>query len=448
MRLIRTLKHDAHGSVLMLTGLMILFLFAIAGAGVDFGRQQLVRMKLQNASDAAAVAAASMPEGVSADQRRQVALRYYNLNYPASYLGVERPSPNIQIGDTIIVDATTTLATNFIANVGVQQLESRGRTVVDRSAPETTIYDVILVLDNSRSMADATTAPRFTPVPSSMQQQALTNVRSLVCYPEMTAFIQRNGYCTRNGGYRVPMPNGTAVQYTSGKCISDSPRNYCELVLSGTTVFSGNSEYPAYGILGNSRLNALRNVALSFVNRIINEGVAGSRIGIVTWSSNVINTLQLTDDADRANNIINQMAGWGATAPVSAMQQAISVGNSFNASHVKAVVFMSDGKPTAQSGTTCDGRTFCMSAVNTTLPLCNQLKSNGVQIYTVGFLNPNDPEFTGRPQDYQNAQNFLRNCASVDAGGNPRYYGAQNGIELERAFTQILGSLGRIRISQ
>lgn len=449
MRFIRHLHHDTRGNVLMLTGLAILILFAVAGAGVDFGRQQLVRMKLQNASDAAAVAAASMPDSVSADQRRAVALRYYNLNFPATYLGIARPTPNIQVGSQIIVDASTSFDANFVSNVGVNRLESQGRTVVDRSAPQQTIYDVILVMDNSRSMADTTNAPQFTPVPSALQANALASIKFRVCVPQLITYLQST-YCTLPYLYRVPMPDGSPTQqFTAGNCVSNAPREYCNRVSSGPTVYTSNSERMGYGITGSSRLNALRTVALNFVNRIITEGAAGSRIGIVTWSSDLINTVDLTDNAEQASGVINQMAAWGGTAPAPAMQQALSVGNRFNPRHVKAVVFMSDGKPTEQANTNaCNSNNFCQPAVNATLPICTQMKNSGVQVYTVGFLNPSDQEFAGEPGSYNRAVSFLRSCASTDAQGAPRYYTAQNGQQLDAAFSEILTSLGRIRIAQ
>lgn len=447
MRWIQKLKQDTGGNVLMLTGLAILFLFAMAGAGVDFGRQQLVRMKLQNASDAAAVAAASMPASVSAEQRRAVALRYYNLNFPTTYLGVPRPTPNIQIGEQIIVDASTSFNANFVSNVGVQELQSQGRTVVDRSAPEATVYDVILVMDNSRSMAEATTAPTFAYTPQNM----LINSRALKIPTCETEMRRSNAGC--QAGLYYMADQVTLRPFSQNNCQFEYPRQWCSFVSNNSTAIksgipNAGKEIYGFGFLGNNRLNALRHVALNFVSRIIDDGEPGSRIALIPWSDNVGFTQPLTSNTNTLREAINRMGAWGATAPVPAMQQAISFGNDFNARHVKAVVFMSDGKPTAQSGTSCNGTTYCPSAVNSTLPLCTQLKNAGVQVYTVGFLNPSDSEFAGRPQDFQNAQNFLRNCASVDAEGNPRYYGAQNGAELELAFTQILTSLGRIRISQ
>lgn len=471
MRLIRKFNHDARGSVLMLTGLAILILFAVAGAGVDFGRQQLVRMKLQNASDAAAVAAASMPEGTTVEQRRQVALRYYNLNYPASYLGVARPSPNIQIGNQITVDASATLATNFIANVGVDQLASQGRTVVERTEARNSVYDVLLVMDNSNSMAWETTAPAFAETPSSDRQNA-RNLILQTCRDQFRADAEQNIFCgtspTASPSPRManwfPSPTAYINQDT---CTQEWPDEMCRNSMedgvnpynplactSGTpSTINQNCYGYGYGLTGNSRLNALRSVALGFVDRIVTEGEPGSRIGLVAWSSDLIFNQPLTDNTATLRQQINRMSAIGATNPVAGMQQATSMASTFDPTHVKAVVFLTDGAPTLagprlnpnspNDNHGCNGRNFCNPAISLTSPLCTQLKNSGVQVYTIGFLG-----FDTTGANRTNSVSFLRNCASVDADNNPRYYEAPTGEELDQAFTQILTSLGRIRIAQ
>lgn len=458
MRRLLALRDDQRGNVLMLTGLAILILFAVAGAGVDFGRQQLVRMKLQNASDAAAVAAASLPDSVSAEQRRQVALRYYNLNFPSSYLGIARPSPNIQIGSQIIVDASTSMNANFVSNVGVQTLEAQGRTVVERATDQNSIYDVLLVMDNSGSMGNITTAPNFAETPQ-LERQNARNLINIFCTADAREYAIAN--CAPRQSYYMANLTTQRTYSNTAICRSTYPNEYCSYADNGPTRFVQiqGETYPTigYGLTGDTRLNALRRVALDFVTRVIDEGQSGSRVGLVGWAEELLVTQALSNNSTTNRNRINSLAAFGGTNPGIGLREAIRLGSDFNQTHIKAVVLLSDGKPTLNgpynsstrtdtSG--CNGRSFCEVAVNTALPLCTQLKNSGVQVYTVGFLNPNDQEFTQYPGDYQRAVAFMRSCASVDGEGNPRFYTAQNGAELDQAFTQILTSLGRIRISQ
>lgn len=464
MRSLIALKTDQRGNVLMLTGLAILILFAVAGAGVDFGRQQLVRMKLQNASDAAAIAAASLPESTSAEQRRAVALRYYNLNFPSTYLGVVRPTPNIQVGGQIIVDASTSFETNFVSNVDVNRLEAQGRTVVDRATQAASIYDVILVMDNSGSMGFETTAPNFAMLNSS-EERNTRNIFELICRQQETDYL---GWFCNFSPANVPNGTGGTRSYTSvnsSTCRLQAPQNYCSNVVSGLRRIVGSGQnvttIHGFGLTGNSRLNALRYVARNFVTRILEEGDPGSRIGIVRWADTVVQSRPLTNNTSLIRADLTNMTANGGTNPYLAMSQAAAYGSSFATNHIKAVVLLTDGKPTQlgdvdyskrngpfEDPFRCDGEKFCPSSANQTLPICTQLKNNGVQIYTVGFLNPNDREFQIEPGSYDRAVEFLRSCASVDGEGNPRFYTAQDGAQLDEAFSQILTSLGRIRISQ
>lgn len=144
-----------HGNVLMLTGFVLFVLIGAAGAGVDFGRQQLVRSKLQQSTDAAALAAASMPEGTSTQAMQDAALRVYNMNFPANYLGAVRPLPTVTMQNGVTVSATVPkLPMYFMKMVGIDSRQAGASTTVQQDAKSSSKpYDVILVLDNSGSMA-------------------------------------------------------------------------------------------------------------------------------------------------------------------------------------------------------------------------------------------------------------------------------------------------------
>lgn len=152
----QSFRRDEGGNVLILTGLSILFLVALAGAGVDFGRQQLVRQKLQQATDAAALAVAAMPETSTQQEKQDAALRYFNLNYPDNYLGIPRPAGFTQLqtdGDQIIVATQQTIDADFISNIGVPTLNAPARTVVSSSTTGNGgDYDIMMTFDNSGSM--------------------------------------------------------------------------------------------------------------------------------------------------------------------------------------------------------------------------------------------------------------------------------------------------------
>lgn len=152
---LRAFWHNRRGNVLILTGLGFLFLVGIGGAGYDLGRQQLVRQKIQQAADEAALAAAAMDGNESNATRTNTAQAFFALNYPQTYLGVARPTPSITIAnDTITVRANTRVGTSFVGNFGVHSIAAAGSSTTRISSTTTRAdMDLILVLDNSGSMA-------------------------------------------------------------------------------------------------------------------------------------------------------------------------------------------------------------------------------------------------------------------------------------------------------
>lgn len=150
---LRSFVANQHGSVAIITGLMMLSLVALAGASIDLGRQQLLRAKLQQATDAAAVAVAKMDENATDAQKRRNGRMYFNLNFPANYMGVTRPPVNIGLGEDITASATVDMPTRFITFVGVDEVASEGYTRMSSTALTTeATYDLFLTMDVSGSM--------------------------------------------------------------------------------------------------------------------------------------------------------------------------------------------------------------------------------------------------------------------------------------------------------
>ena len=65
------------------------------------------------------------------------------------------------------------------------------------------------------------------------------------------------------------------------------------------------------------------------------------------------------------------------------------------------------------------------------LEVCDAMKDNGVQVYTIGFEAPSGAEST------------LRNCASSEE----HYFDADNGAELKAAFVSIAKQLTNLRLT-
>ena len=174
------------GSILMLVGLSILFLFGIAGAGYDLGHQQLVRQKLQQACDASALAASNLPLTATNAQRQAVGLRYFALNYPASYLGVTRPTPTVTTtpdNSVSVSVAAIDIPTNFVSNLGISTLPAKGYSKVSIATSGASDYDVVMVVDESGSESGTLTPCAGSPYPCNRegaQQDALRTMANTI----------------------------------------------------------------------------------------------------------------------------------------------------------------------------------------------------------------------------------------------------------------------------
>jgi hypothetical protein len=399
------------GNVLMLTGLGMLFLVGIGGAGYDLGRQQLVRQKIQQASDAASLAAAGMDFGTSDATRQNTAQAFFALNYPNDYLGVARPTPSISIaGETITVRANSSVPTSFVGNFGVSSIAAAGSSTT-RFKRLQTVLDVILVLDNSGSMAIAD-------VGTGNSLNASAGVRP----------ICRAGWIAYAAALGITINNAQANQ----QC------NQTE------------------GATGFNRLNALRFSANALVDRLMNPNPNNNRVALLTWDAFLIRTQGFTSNASTARNFLGTMYGRASTNSTAGLQQAQSLSSQFRPNVARAVILMTDGfnnlgnlNPDGTEKSPAQIAADQIAVNNASLALCNQLKAQSTLIYTIGFGS----ELEGDNPFITRASQFLSDCATGPNGtSQPNldqfYFRAPDAAALARAFNQIAGSLQRVQILQ
>lgn len=153
-RFFRRFTREGHGGVLIIFGLSVALVVAIGGASIDLGIQQLMRAKLQNASDAAATSAAGLHAAnynVTNVERQSAAVRYFNLNYPPEFYGQQRPVPSVSINNTITVSAQGAINTAFVSNFGISQLQASALSVVSVAQSAPSDFDLVIVVDESSS---------------------------------------------------------------------------------------------------------------------------------------------------------------------------------------------------------------------------------------------------------------------------------------------------------
>jgi Flp pilus assembly protein TadG len=395
---------NERGNVLMLTGLGIIILFAAGGAAVDFGRQQLVRSKLQQATDAAALAAAAMPAGATVAERTAVANRYYELNYPAGYLGVARPTPSINIGADISVSATTNVGTNFVSNVGVASLQSAGSTRVSVQAGAKTDYDVVVVVDESGSTLATDGGCGRSRTRMDCEKEALNLMLDSI-YPANANPDVRVGVIGYTGSITTHGPltsnKATAKNYVNmlqGRC-----QNFDHWGLSaGHNMITGTK---ATGYVGPSIVCNQTN----WLNYIVSRPPKTAR--------------QINYFAAQQNDAV----GTPATPR--------SDGRSY--STVKNMILLGDGQIMREPDPSPSGAD--VSAANAAVfnAECTKIKNAGVTLYVVNFVSTS-------PSD----EAALRQCASVDEKGVPRYFYAPNATELKKILTAFAETIRKVRIAE
>lgn len=407
INILSSLKNDNSGNVFIMVGLSILTIFAIGGAGVDFGRAQLVKMKAQQASDQAALAAANpaLASPTAAD-RKDSANMYYNLNFPQKYLGVKRPDiiPETDNMLNVSIANKANVGTNFIQTVGQKKLDASYATKVDIETKDPR-YDVIMVLDISDSMDwkfDGTMCASGGVTP-----------------------------CNNNDGTSFPV--GTPYCYTCSGATTDT----CNYSSCGSS----------------SRLTALKNAAKALNNILLADAVmANNRIAAVTWNSQFRSIQNFTNSRSTVESFIDSMSARYSTNSTTGLQKAKTMADSgFQPGHVHALVLLTDGENNGGGGG--HDQTIDDSSV----AICNTLKAMdpATIIYTIAVGNAMTKDSDGKyiKPEGANIDKFLRNCASGDPAqnggeaGTQYYFIAPSSAELNNIFTTIATSLQRLRVT-
>jgi Flp pilus assembly protein TadG len=164
-RLVRRFGGDVRGNVAMLFGLSLPILILMTFGGVDIHRLSTVRVNLQDALDAATLAAARSPYTTDADLKRVglAALKANLQAYPNVTLDEELTTFTLTADDVVVANARVQVQT-LVANIFLppygQMMDDTmpvgSHSEVDRSSRN---VEVALVLDITGSMAEGTRMP-------------------------------------------------------------------------------------------------------------------------------------------------------------------------------------------------------------------------------------------------------------------------------------------------
>ncbi|HYH71510.1 MAG TPA: pilus assembly protein TadG-related protein [Methyloceanibacter sp.] len=133
----------------MLFGLAAIPLMVGVGAAVDYGRALLVRERMGNAADAAALAVGSW-QGQTKAQLQVKARQYFDANFPPEILGAPAALNLNFSGNDIVVNVSGTVPTTMLRLANFQSIDVHAASTVTVGMGT---LEVALALDNSGSMA-------------------------------------------------------------------------------------------------------------------------------------------------------------------------------------------------------------------------------------------------------------------------------------------------------
>ena len=411
-QLLTRFRRSEEGAIAIIFALSISVLVMMAGLAIDVGRVMHASAKMTTALDAAALSAAkSMREGgLSDDDIKQIAERYFQLNFAGS--GVNYTVTG-DLGVAINRDANSIelnisgqVPTLFARIAGIEQF------TVPRTATalyESNDVELALQLDVTGSMAGRKLADL---------KVAVRDLLDIMLPDEGTPNKVRVGLAPFSAGvnagpYAASVTNGRA---TDG-CVYER-RNLAdqasEAPATGAMALKARSDLTGRSIQScpsNARIVALtesKSTLWSEVNSYRDGGTTAGHLG-TAWAWYLVSP------------------EWSTLWPTASRPAPYRDGKT-----IKAVVLMTDGSYNTIGGissgdTSATARQVSRIAVET----CEAMRAQGIRVYAVGFQAPTA------------ALETLRSCATNASS----FFDASNGDQLRNVFRAIATELNNLRLS-
>ncbi len=149
-RLVRKFGRDRRGNVALMFGLAVLPVAMMVGMGVDVTNATRVKLSLQDATDAAAIALAEKATTIADNQIYPTALSYIRTSYDDTATVTVTNATVDRTNIVATVDAKVSVPTTFSQLLGVSNM-----SVTSHAIAKGMLLEIALVLDNSGSMADS-----------------------------------------------------------------------------------------------------------------------------------------------------------------------------------------------------------------------------------------------------------------------------------------------------
>lgn len=170
---------DQRGNAMIIAAAAIIPIVACIGGGLDVSRAYLVKARLHDACDVAALAGRRAMTNEDITTAQPEALKFFNFNFPKNYMGTASFTPTVTHPDTGVVEvkASTSTPTTLMKIFGYDSIP----VSVDCDATQNfDNIDIVLVLDNTGSMNCLPSDSQYTSCPTEKSGSKISGVRQAV----------------------------------------------------------------------------------------------------------------------------------------------------------------------------------------------------------------------------------------------------------------------------
>ncbi len=417
-----------YGGAMGLVAVSLLTLAAASGLALDAGRAYLVKDKLSQAVDAAALAGGRALSEGSAEAARAQIEKYFQANFPKGYLGVSISQAKIDLsktGNEISFNATVNVPTTLLSVFNIPGYEVSAGATVNNTLRS---LEIAMVIDNSRAMGgkrmeqvkketqefldtlfkgrDSTEDLNIAVVPFT----ARANVKGqALVHPDSPPDSNLICMDIRPGFHAVGETNPTAEpfdHYSGVHSKKKNPKGYEERIC------------PKANVLPLSRDRADIDAALKGMK---GKGCRRFDLG-ASWGWRALSP-----------SWQDHWQGASATPPADYGQSGVT----------KVMVLLTNGKNTPKS---CTGDPEEVEETEKMfLHLCDAMKREGVLIYTIAV---DVPELSDELEEQKSKSELSRDVFEDCASGSARAFFPGKMKEVAEALNTISGDLSVVRLTR
>ena len=408
-------RRDERGSIMILFAMLSVIMIGVVGGAVDYGRWLSARSKTHNAMDTAVLAGGRVLQlpGTSTTDAENAATKYYNENKSDA---LYTDNTTFSVTDTEIVATTaSTVKTPFLNIMGIPTLPVNvvAKAVLSVGGNSGSDVEVSMMLDTTGSMGGSKIADLKT---------AAKDLIDIVVWQDQSEHTSKiaiapfSYYVNVGTTYFNAITGATASGYTNQRtCVKERSTSdrYTDAPPSSGNYFNYYSSSwgtckPTSTVMPLSNdVNALK----THIDNLPATGMTAGHLG-TAWAWYLISP------------------NWASVWPAASQPQAYSKTTELNEDGEpklhKIAILMTDGSYNQYySGS---------SSTTQARAICENMKTAGVTVYTVGFAISvgSTPDVT------------MQLCAT----SSEHYYNASNGEALKQAFRDIALKISDLRLSE